>query len=53
MYNKHHECVDCGAVYKVKHDLDEEYYKATFCPFCGHEEDLDEDAFDSFDDDDE
>ena len=30
-------CTNCGATYEVKHDLPEEDFKETFCPFCGHE----------------
>jgi len=38
------ECFSCDAVFLVEHELDEEYYKTKFCPFCGTkiaEEDLD------------
>ena len=28
---------NCGALYNVMHDLPEEDFKETFCPFCGHE----------------
>ena len=38
------ECFSCDAVFLVEHDLNEEYYKTTYCPFCGtkiaEEEDL-------------
>ena len=30
-------CTNCGALYDVKHDLPEEDFKETYCPFCGHE----------------
>ena len=30
-------CTNCGALYKVTHDLPEEDYIEKFCPFCGHE----------------
>ena len=30
-------CTNCGALYNVMHDLPEEDFKETFCPFCGHE----------------
>jgi len=33
--NKHHECIECDAVFKIKHDLEEHHYKVEFCPFCG------------------
>ena len=32
---QHHECVECDAVFKISHELDENYYKVTHCPFCG------------------
>jgi hypothetical protein len=31
---KQYECFHCDAVFKVKHDLDENY-QVYFCPFCG------------------
>ena len=37
MRNQHYECVDCDAVFKIKHDLDKDYYSVTHCPFCGSE----------------
>ena len=36
-------CVNCGAIYNIKHDLPEEDFKEAFCPFCGHEEEVKED----------
>ena len=42
--NKHHECVECSAVFKIKHDLDEYHYMVGFCPFCGAT--IDEDQID-------
>ena len=30
-------CINCGALYKVAHDLPEEDFTESFCPFCGHE----------------
>ena len=33
--NKHVECYDCEAVFKIKHDLDPNFYKLSVCPFCG------------------
>ena len=35
--NKQHDCSDCGASYKLKYDLDDCYYRATYCPFCGYQ----------------
>lgn len=37
MRNQHYECVECDAVFKIKHDLDKDYYKVTHCAFCGSE----------------
>lgn len=51
MYNKHHECIECGAAYKIKHELEPEYYSVKHCPFCGAEDELEEE-YDSFDDED-
>ena len=31
------KCDNCGAMYKVEHDLPEEDFIETFCPFCGEE----------------
>lgn len=47
---KHFECVECDAVFKINFDLDEDYYKVTFCPFCGSE--MDEDQQDDYEDED-
>lgn len=44
MPTKHEECNSCEAVFKVKYDLDKNYYKLSFCPFCGT--DLDNEEFD-------
>jgi rRNA maturation endonuclease Nob1 len=44
MANRHYECVECDAVFKIKHDLDRDYYTVGFCPFCGSE--IDEDQID-------
>jgi hypothetical protein len=35
MARKHYECFECDAVFKISHELDENYYKVTHCPFCG------------------
>ena len=45
----HNECPSCDAVFKLRHDMDESYYKVEFCPFCG--DTLDEDS--NFDQDDD
>ncbi len=37
---KHYECMDCNAVFNLKHDL-EERYQVCFCAFCGAELDSD------------
>ena len=42
--NKHHECIECDAVFKIKHDLDDHHYNVGFCPFCGAT--IDEDQID-------
>ena len=36
-------CINCAAEYEIKYDLPEEDYKHQFCPFCGHEGEIDED----------
>lgn len=49
MGRKHHfECVECDAVFKIKYDLDEDYYKVQYCAFCGAE--MDEDQQDEYED---
>ncbi len=37
-------CTNCGALYDIKHDLPEEDYIEKFCPFCGHENEIEEDV---------
>ena len=37
-------CTNCGAQYNVKHDLPENDYVERFCPFCGHENEIEEDV---------
>jgi len=52
MAGKHIECFGCDAVFKIKYDLDENYYKIKHCPFCGSEMDLDEeDRYEDYDED--
>jgi len=44
MARKNYECVECEALFKISHTLDENYYTVTNCPFCGAEmEDKEED----------
>jgi rRNA maturation endonuclease Nob1 len=45
----HNECSNCSAVFKLRHDMDESYYKVEFCPFCG--DTIDEES--NFDQDDD
>ncbi len=28
-------CVSCEAEFRLKHSMDENYYRVTHCPFCG------------------
>ena len=37
-------CYNCDAIFKLKHDMDDDYYEVNFCPFCGSsiEEEQDE-----------
>ena len=47
-------CVSCEAEYRIRHSMDEHYYKLTYCPFCGEpivDEDL-EDVIEWEDDED-
>lgn len=37
MKPKTYFCTDCDAEFMMKHDMDEDYYKVTMCPFCGAE----------------
>ena len=30
-------CENCEAEFRIKHDLDENYYSVRFCVFCGSE----------------
>jgi uncharacterized paraquat-inducible protein A len=34
---KQFDCNECGAMFKIKYNLDESYYHVNFCPFCSHE----------------
>lgn len=46
MQYKHYECVECDAVFKIKHDLETDYYQVCHCPFCGAG--IDEDQIDDY-----
>jgi hypothetical protein len=46
MGRKYFECIECDAVFKINYDLDEDYYKVKFCPFCSSE--MDEDQQDDY-----
>jgi DNA-directed RNA polymerase subunit RPC12/RpoP len=43
-------CESCEAEFRIKHSLDDRYYKEIYCPFCGEElqEEL-EDELEDFD----
>ena len=28
-------CESCDVEYTIQHDMEEKYYKITYCPFCG------------------
>jgi transcription elongation factor Elf1 len=30
-------CLSCEASFSIRHDLDADMYRITFCPFCGEE----------------
>ena len=46
------KCINCGAEYKVEHDLPEEDYIEKYCPFCGADlnYEWDDDVEEEFDD---
>ena len=48
--NKHYECASCDAVFKIKHDLDSNYYTISNCAFCGESLDREEDGYELDDD---
>jgi hypothetical protein len=48
---KGYECFVCDAAFRVKHDLDDNYYKVEYCAFCGNELSDEEEL--SFEDEDE
>jgi hypothetical protein len=45
-------CVLCEADFTLRHDMDEDHYRITFCPFCGEELD-NEEEYDLIEDEDE
>jgi len=38
-------CTQCDAEFMIKHNMDEDYYKVTTCPFCGGEVEQEEDYY--------
>jgi predicted nucleic acid-binding Zn ribbon protein len=44
-------CESCEAEFSVYHNMDDKYYKETYCPFCG--EGLDEELEDEIEWEDE
>ena len=52
MSRKGYECFSCDAAFKLSHDLDDGYYKVTYCPFCG-EELTDEQEYDFYEEEDD
>jgi len=40
--NTHYECSNCDAVFRLRHDLDGNYYTVQWCPFCGSQLDSDD-----------
>jgi hypothetical protein len=46
-------CEGCEAVFRIQHNMEERYYQALFCPFCGEElnSDNEDDLYDPEDDD--
>jgi len=47
MLEEKKKCDNCGAEYKVEHDLPEDDYKMTFCPFCSYEKDEADEDFEN------
>lgn len=46
------ECDSCESIFKIKHEMDKNYYSISYCPFCGEELDRDEEfEFKEWDDD--
>ena len=36
------ECVNCEGVADITHEANHDFYKITYCPFCGEELELEE-----------
>ncbi len=36
------ECVHCDGVCTIEHELEHDFYKIQYCPFCGEELELEE-----------
>ena len=43
------QCEDCEASFELKHDMDDNYYKVTYCPFCSSKLELEDDLEDEED----
>ena len=37
-------CINCAAEYEIKYDLPEEDYMEKFCPFCGEENEIEDEV---------
>ena len=39
-------CESCEAEFQIKHSMDENYYRFSYCPFCGEslEEEMEDDV---------
>jgi hypothetical protein len=44
-------CLDCEAEFTIRHDMGDDHYQVTYCPFCGEELDVEEEY--DFDDEEE
>jgi uncharacterized CHY-type Zn-finger protein len=46
-------CESCDAVFRIQHNMEERYYQAQHCPFCGEQlnSDNEDDLYDPADDD--
>ena len=40
------QCEDCEASFEIKHDLDDNYYEISYCPFCASKITLEDDLED-------
>ena len=48
MFQKVIACESCDAEFTIKHDMMEESYIVSFCPFCGEDVLLEEDESDEW-----